>query len=146
MIAPHGMELLGQGDYSSVTLDNVFDSSLAAYDIAGLSYTKEIAEDRVRDAIEKREGNPFSPSWEGIFQIPICDVSDVIYYDEMNDAEKRDVLTPYGDGHDPRPRWCGPICNWDKEKTNAFYKAANMEGWDHQWVLHCPNKKAIDMD
>lgn len=126
--APHGMDKLGTGDYDSVTINDVFESSLAAYEVAGLNYTLDIAKKRTKAALTTMHGDPFSPSWEGTFSIPICNISMLEYYDEEAPSGKNRILKPYG----KNPRWCGPICGNDHEETQGFLKAAHFS---HLWTV-----------
>ncbi|KAJ5824366.1 hypothetical protein N7447_006706 [Penicillium robsamsonii] len=123
---PPGLEKLGQGDYGGISIADVINSSLDAWNVAGYNYNTETASDRASDAIKNSWASPGSKgaSWEGIFTIPVCDVSNAI---DSDYPMKEYILQPYG--HDSRPVWCGPICNGDVQTTQDFIKAANMDGF-----------------
>ena len=117
------MDKLGKDDYASVTKSDVIRSAVAAHKIAGYDYTESIAVDRIKNALEKGEGKPFEPSWEGTFTVPVCDVSKIIWHDWPKD-QKSKILVPYGQG----PVWCGPICEDDNVITQTFYEKAHLHG------------------
>ena len=116
------MEKLGQGDYEFVTVKDIIKSSRDAFKVGRLDYTESMAVDRIKNAIENGEGKPFEPSWEGIFTIPVCDVSMIMYHDWPKDVKSK-ILVPYG----KTPVWCGPICDDDNVNTESFYKAAHLD-------------------
>lgn len=125
--APPGMDQLGQGEYSSVTVADVINSSLDAYAVAGYDYTTETAASRARSAIEDGWRNPGAqgPSWEGTFTIPVCDVGAAVGANYFN---REYILQPYG--HESRPNWCGPVCGGSEDQTKAFIEAAHMTGFE----------------
>ena len=124
--APPGMDKLGKGDFAFVTKEDVIRSSVAANKVASLDYTESVAKDQIMNALETGKGNPFEPSWEGTFTIPVCDVGILIYHDYPKDDKSR-ILVPYG----KEPRWCGPICEHDNVVTQTFYEAAHLKGLEH---------------
>ena len=142
VIAPHGMDKLGKGDYSLITYKDVILSSLAAWDVAGLDYTEDTGLKRVKDAIETGDGKSFGPSWEGIFNIPVCNVENVPWVGDFD--HKDEVLTPYGE--EEEPRWCGPICSIDQVETDKFLISANMENFDDNPKDHCRDKPKYATD
>ena len=119
------MDKLGKDDFAFVTKQDVIRSSVAANKVAKLDYTESVAMDRIKNALKTGEGNPFEPSWEGTFTIPVCDVGIIIYHDYPKD-DKSKILRPYG----KQPRWCGPICEHDNVATQKFYEAAHLKGLD----------------
>jgi len=111
---PAGADVLGSGDYAGVTVEDVINSSLDAYNVAGYKYTNATAANRALSALRGQWANPFAqgPSWEGTFTIP-------------NTYGRLYILQDYD--HDSRPMWCGPICSNNMTQTTEFIKAANME-------------------
>ena len=134
--APHGMDQLGKGDYTSVSAKDVILSALASSKAAGLDYAKDKqnkAFERVAQAVKDGKTDLFGPSWEGIFNIPVCDIGMVPYVGDFPDKGR--VLTPYGP--DEEPKWCAAVCNIDQGETDKFLKAANMENFDDNPKDHC---------
>ncbi|KAJ5143048.1 uncharacterized protein N7515_001835 [Penicillium bovifimosum] len=123
---PPGLDSLGQNEYSGVSREDIINSSLDAWEVAGYNYDSDTAASRAEDAIGNAWASPGSKgaSWEGIFTIPVCDVGSAVDADYQ---DKEYILQPYG--HDARPVWCGPICEGDQDKTQSFIKAANMDGF-----------------
>ena len=124
---PPGADQLGQGDFAAVTVQDAINSSLDAYIAAGYNYNNVTAYQRAQSAITSQWANPAAqgPAWEGIFTIPVCNISTTVnsdYYD------KAWILEDYG--HDSRPVWCGPICDGDVQKTRDFIHAANMDNFE----------------
>ncbi|KAK4695350.1 hypothetical protein P7C71_g2392, partial [Lecanoromycetidae sp. Uapishka_2] len=134
--APPGSDMLGTGDYAGITVEDVINSSLDAYNVAGYDYDSTTAYSRVQSALEGQWRNPGAqgPSWEGTFSIPVCDVSSAIgsnYFDGSY------ILQPYGE--EMRPVWCGPICDGNLTKTQAFIAAAQMTNFNSPKHL-CPTE------
>ncbi|KAJ5788052.1 hypothetical protein N7457_003042 [Penicillium paradoxum] len=123
---PPGLEKLGQDEYSGIRIEDVINSSLDAYNVAGYNYDADTAAHRASDAISNAWASPGSAaaSWEGIFTIPVCDVGSAV---DADYEYKEYILQPYG--HDSRPVWCGPICSGDDQKTKDFINAVNMDGF-----------------
>ena len=123
---PTGSDQLGQGDYAGVTVQDVLNSSLDAYIAAGYNYNNETAFQRAQTAITTEYANPAAQgaAWEGIFTIPVCNVSTAVNSDYYG---KQYIIEDYG--HDNRPMWCGPICDGDVQKTRDFIHAANMDNF-----------------
>ncbi|KAJ5580842.1 hypothetical protein N7450_007143 [Penicillium hetheringtonii] len=123
---PPGSDSLGQNEYSGVSVEDIINSSLDAYNVAGYDYSSDTLASRAQDAISNAWANPGSKgaAWEGIFTVPVCDVSSTI---GQNYDLGEYILQPYG--HDSRPCWCGPVCGGDLEKTKEFIKATNMDGF-----------------
>ena len=133
---PHGLKQLGSGDFALLNFTDVIVSSLASWEAAGLDYSKDTqnqAIERVLEAIKDGNKDVFEPSWEGVFNIPVCNVELVPYLGDF--SHKGDVLKDYGKSHEPR--WCGPICSIDQGETDKFLKAANMENFDDNPKDHC---------
>jgi len=131
---PHGMFELGKGDYSAIHIPDVIKSSLRAYETASYSYTPQFALDQAKSAME-RNVNPLKegPSWEGIFTVPVCNISQVANSQLEDDRKyyaRSSILKPYTiKRHEQRPWWCGPICDGDLGKTRHWIEAANMHGF-----------------
>lgn len=106
-------------------MQDVIKSSLDAYTFAGYNYTEQMAHDRASDALTQGWASPVAlgPAWEGIFDIPVCDISSAI---ESDIQHKDQILKTYGE--DKRPRWCGSICG-TPEATRQFIEAANMKNF-----------------
>jgi hypothetical protein len=123
---PPGAEQLGSGQYQNISVANVIESSVKAYQQAGYNYTSDVMAARMADAVQTGSGNPMAAgaAWEGIFSIPVCNVSQAV---DQNYSDKQYILQDYG--HDSRPVWCGPICDNDLEKTKLFINATLMEGF-----------------
>lgn len=135
---PPGADQLGLGDYSGVTVQDVINSSLDSYNVAGYSYNADTAAQRAKSALQDQWANPGSqgPSWEGTFTIPVCDVGAAV---EAGFPNGEFILQEYG--HDSRPVWCGPICGKSADQTKAFIAAAQMD--DFQSPKHlCPDGSA----
>ena len=95
VINPHGMDLLEKNDYSLVKWQDPILFFVVAHEIADLDYTHNKTIKQFRDAIKIGKRDPFGPTWEGLFNIPICNVSTVSLID--NDFDHMDkILTPYG--------------------------------------------------
>lgn len=125
--SPPGADSLGQNEYSGVNVEDIINSSLDAYNVAGYDYSADTAASRAKDAISSAWANPGSQgaAWEGIFTVPVCDVSSAI---GQNYDQGEFILQPYG--HDSRPCWCGPVCGGDMQKTKDFISATNMDGFE----------------
>ncbi|KAJ5389493.1 uncharacterized protein N7496_000561 [Penicillium cataractarum] len=124
--SPPGADKLGSNEYSGVSVQDIINSSLDAYNVAGYNYNADTAKARAEDAISNAWASPGAKgaAWEGIFTIPVCDVGAAVNADYQ---DKQYILQPYG--HDSRPVWCGPICGGDLQKTKDFIHAANMDGF-----------------
>ncbi|KAM0187316.1 hypothetical protein ACHAPI_011229 [Fusarium lateritium] len=107
---PPGADKLGQGVCSGVSVEDIIESSLDAYNVAGYNYDSETRAARAEDAIANAWVSPGSKgaAWEGIFTVPVCDVGAAV---DADYSYKQYILQPYG--HDSRPIWCGPICKGD---------------------------------
>ena len=71
------------------------------------------------------------PSWEGIFTIPVCDISGVI--PAKGFEKKKDILRTYGRGK--IPTWCQPVCTnaegvLDRALTLQFLDLVKMHNFD----------------
>ena len=130
MVAPHGMKELGEGDYDMLHYEDIIHSSVDAYRIAGYDFTTEMVTKQVSTALETGKGDLWDLRQPGLFTIPVCNVSMYLYYDEESGEEKHKILGPYGNTN---LRWCGPICDNDRQKTEAFYKAANLQDFETCW-------------
>ena len=133
---PDGMDQLGKGDYIWIKPEDVILSSLASSEAAGLNYAKDKqnkAFERVAQAVKDGKTDSFDLSWEGIFNIPVCDVGLVPYVGDFPDKGR--VLTDYGTNQEPK--WCAPVCNIDQGETDKFLKFANMENFDDNPKDHC---------
>ena len=135
---PPGSDQLGQGEYMGVTIQDVINSSLDSYNVAGYNYTADTAAQRAQSALESQWANPGAqgPSWEGTFTIPVCDVSAMI---GANLFDGQYILQDYG--HDSRPVWCGPVCSDSPDQTKAFIAAAQMTNFKSPKHL-CPDGSA----
>ena len=133
---PPGADALGKGAYTAVKVTDVINSSLDAYLAAGYNYNKDTALARAQSALKDQWANPGArgPSWEGIFTIPVCDISATI---ESDFHLKERILMPYN-SDDHRLVWCGAICSGDLDKTKEFIRAANMENFQS------PKRKCLD--
>ncbi|CAI7653247.1 unnamed protein product [Penicillium discolor] len=101
-------------------------SSLKSFQAAGNNYDVSTFTSRMGDIFASGD-NAYSEgaSMEGLWTIPVCNVSKTINNPDYIYSKKGDILHPYG--FDERPYWCGPICEMDKDKTTEFYKAANFK-------------------
>ncbi|KAF4772677.1 hypothetical protein HAV15_012699 [Penicillium sp. str.  len=142
--SPPGADQLGKGVYGGVSVqvgqiqEARFRYIVPIYfrilstpplmpgEVAGYNYDSDTAAYRASDAITNAWASPGSKgaSWEGIFTIPVCDVTSAIESDYQG---KEYILQPYG--HDSRPVWCGAICSSDSQKTSDFINAAHMDGF-----------------
>ncbi|KXG52184.1 uncharacterized protein PGRI_084680 [Penicillium griseofulvum] len=100
-------------------------SSLKSYQVAGYNYDSTAFSTRMAD-IFAAGSNAWNEgaSMEGVWTIPVCDISATINNPDYSYEMKEYILQPYG--FDRIPKWCGPICGMDKKKTAEFYKAANF--------------------
>lgn len=100
-----------------------------------------MAHDRSLDALEQGWANPgaLGPAWEGIWDIPVCDVGDAVK-NKIPDAEW--ILMNYGKGS--RPHWCGNICSNDEQKTKDFIHAAQMDNFKSP-KHYCPSTSLAPM-
>jgi hypothetical protein len=92
--APPGSDQLGQGAYTNITVANVIESSVRAYAVAGYDYTADVASARLGDAVTHGWANPMADgaAWEGLFTIPVCNVSAAINSDIPH---KEYIVEPY---------------------------------------------------
>lgn len=139
--APPGLDDLGNA--SSITVADIISSSLDAYDAANYDYTPETRASRALSVIEDgwRDPSAQGPTWEGIFTIPVCDVSSAV----LKDADhKESTLVPYR--QESAPSWC-PVgntdptqdmdfCSGSKDQTRAFLKAAHL-GERGDFLVEC---------
>ncbi|PLB55528.1 hypothetical protein P170DRAFT_443287 [Aspergillus steynii IBT 23096] len=116
----------GWGPYSGISIEDIINSSLDAYNAAGYDYNADKATERASDAVSNAWASlgKKGASCEGVFTIPVCDVGGAV----NSDFESKEyILQPYG--HDMRPVWCGAICGGDQQTTQIFINAANMGGF-----------------
>ena len=111
---------------------SVIQSSLAAYTKAGYNYTTEMATQTVSDAVSNLNTN-LSPSFEGIFTIPVCNVSWATS-PTANLKNKDKLLQTFS--HTNQLQFCGPVCDNDQGKTDSWIAAANMAGFKSP-TTHC---------
>jgi len=125
--SPQGVNLLGSGDYQNVTVADILNSSLDAYNVAQFNYSSSTAQDRMESAIGQGWANPYDEgaAWEGTFTVPVCDVQWATKQDFLR--QKQYVLQPYGSNS--RPQWCGNVCTGRSDVTTAFLAAAHMDGF-----------------
>ncbi|KAK4868241.1 hypothetical protein LT330_007439 [Penicillium expansum] len=112
-------------------------SSLKSFQAAGNNYSVSTMTSRMGE-IFASGANAYSEgaSMEGVWTIPVCDVSKTINNPDYIYSKKGDILHPYG--YDERPYWCGPICGMDKDITTEFYKAANFkDGFEKPFLSGC---------
>lgn len=81
------------------------------------------------------------PHWEGMFSIPVCDVSGVIKEEPKKFPKKSVVLQPWGGGK--IPTWCKPICTnasgqLDHDLTISFLEFAQMKNFESP-TTYCSN-------
>ncbi|KAI9840402.1 MAG: hypothetical protein M1838_004072, partial [Thelocarpon superellum] len=69
---PPGADQLGTGEYAGITVQDVINSSLDAYNVAEYAYTYQTLHDNALDALSTGLANPAAsgPAWQGIFNIP----------------------------------------------------------------------------
>lgn len=128
MAPPPGADDIGQGLFPNISMSDVIVSSINTWkaDHNGYNYTASMFQNRTADALKNGWADPREegPRWEGIFQIPVCDIG------VMKDVDfqgKEYVLQDYG--HESRPNWCAPICSNSTKATKAFIHAANMDNF-----------------
>ncbi|KXG45689.1 Glycerophosphoryl diester phosphodiesterase [Penicillium griseofulvum] len=105
---------------------DVIKSSLESFRAAGHHYDASTLSSRIAD-IFASSANTYTEGWsmEGLWTIPVCDISNVVNNPDYIWSRKADILKPYG--FNEKARWCGPICGMDKNTTVEFYKAANFK-------------------
>lgn len=130
VVQPPGMDQLGhgQGMFPNITASDVIISSLGSWRAGAYNYTSVMAQSRTASALEEGWADPRKegPRWEGIFQVPICDVGTIVKRNVSFQGMEY-ILQPYG--HESRPMWCGPICGNDLNTTKQFISAAQMNGF-----------------
>jgi hypothetical protein len=94
-------------------LKDVFESSIAAYQVKGLNYDRDTAVERALEAVRDQWANPWDKDtqWEGTFTIPICNTGDLSYNVQLGER-----IMP-----------CN--CGGDGSQVNDFKKSANMDGY-----------------
>ncbi|KAJ5436695.1 hypothetical protein N7445_007580 [Penicillium cf. griseofulvum] len=105
---------------------DVIKSSLKSFRAAGYNYDASTLSSRIGE-IFASGANTYTEglSMEGLWTIPVCDISKTVNNPDYIWSMKRDILHPYG--YNELPHWCGPICGMDKNTTIEFYKAANFK-------------------
>ncbi|QVM05918.1 hypothetical protein D8B26_000625 [Coccidioides posadasii str. Silveira] len=131
---PWGGDRLGAGAFEGITPQDVIRSSIKSHRAGGYDYSAETFSSRMTEAY-KNGNNPFSegPSMEGIWTIPVCDVSAAIENDYC--PNKQYILQPFGS--DKRQVWCCPICEGDMQKSLIFMDRAHLSDTDDP-VYGCP--------
>ena len=125
---PPGIDRFGEGDYKGLRVEDVINSSLDSWLIAGYNYTEKTANDQTLEALRqgiKKPSSLASPAWQGTFTIPVCDVSSAA---KANIRDASDILMEFN-GRESRPKWCGPVCSNNQAVTDAFIRAAQMENF-----------------
>ncbi|KAJ5374139.1 hypothetical protein N7517_006145 [Penicillium concentricum] len=130
--------LQGSGPFwNNLSPLDAIKSSLKSFKAAGNKYDTATFNKRMAEIVGSG-ANPYSEgaSMEGVWTIPVCDISKTVNNPDYIYARKGDILHPYG--YDERPYWCGPICGMDKNMTAEFYKAANFNGdFDRPFLADC---------
>lgn len=117
-------------------MQNVVISSVKSWRVAGYNYTTETWRSRIND-MYRAGANPWfeGNAMEGLWTIPVCNIAETVNSDWYG---KESILMPYG--YDSRPKWCGYICDNNKETTQAFFDAAHlMDGDKRPFSETCPN-------
>lgn len=155
VIMPHGMDLLGKGDYDRIKWQDVMKSSLAVWEVDGLGYNPTRGINHFRDSVKKGELDIIGPAWEGLFDIPVCDIGIVPgQHEQFEDSDT--ILTKYGS--EEEPRWyvdrtriilligvrltltvlrCGAVCSGQKRVTDTWIDKTNMKDFDDNPRDHC---------
>lgn len=123
--APPGASEFGKGAYQDINPQVIINSSINAFFAAGgNNYTSTFAVDRAQSALDEGWADPLSAGlhWEGIFTIPVCDVSGVIPQQKWR--KKNDIQQPYGKYK--MLQFCGPVCGQSQNETDSFIQSANM--------------------
>ncbi|GAB1212727.1 hypothetical protein ATERTT37_001874 [Aspergillus terreus] len=132
-LSTHG----GSGPYwEDLNPWNVVISSVKSWRVAGYNYTTETWRSRIND-MYRAGANPWfeGNAMEGLWTIPVCNIAETVNSDWYG---KESILMPYG--YDSRPKWCGYICDNNKETTQAFFDAAHlMDGDKRPFSETCPN-------
>ncbi|KAJ5158370.1 uncharacterized protein N7500_008021 [Penicillium coprophilum] len=104
----------------------VIKSSLKSFRAAGYNYDASTLSKRMGEVFVSGP-NTYTDglSMEGLWTIPVCDISKTVNNPDYIYSMKGDILHPYG--YNELPHWCGPICGMDKNTTIEFYKAANFK-------------------
>lgn len=160
--APQGRFLLGKDNYARIDVTEVIRSSVRSYRAAGHSndYNPTMAKDRAMDAL-REDGKPTfgRPDQEGVFTLPVCDISKAANAPNQDTYFGRDrILKPWWPGElfgkkmstppsasysvhvgappshnyleEHQPWYCGPICDGDYDKSRRFFEAAHMHNYD----------------
>ncbi|KAF4463500.1 hypothetical protein FALBO_9665 [Fusarium albosuccineum] len=120
---PTGWDKLAAGwveEGYQLSLTDIFESSIAAYQAHRFDYDGKNAVQRAREAVTEGWANPWErgTSWEGTFTIPICDTGDVSYNVQLGDR-----IMPCG---------CG---GGTGSEVDAWKSAAKFDGYqtyDHE--------------
>ncbi|KAJ5211201.1 hypothetical protein N7491_011021 [Penicillium cf. griseofulvum] len=118
---------------------DVIKSSLKSYKAAGYSYDSTTSTNRISE-IFTSGANTYTEgaSMEGVWTIPVCDISKTINNPDYEFPLKDHILRPYG--FNELPSWCGPICGMDTNATIEFYKAANFKDrYTKPFLYDCTN-------
>ena len=114
---------------------------MASNKAVGLNYTYDQFMNRTEDLLKDGFLSPSDagPSWEGIFTVPVCDISGAI--PQKNWPKKKVILQPFGKGK--IPQWCRPVCTNSSGQTDAaltlqFLDAAKMTNFKSP-THYCPN-------
>ncbi|KAJ5178099.1 uncharacterized protein N7500_000798 [Penicillium coprophilum] len=117
-------------------LDSI-KSSVKSFKAAGNNYDASTFSSRMAEILATgADVYSEGPSMEGLWTIPVCDISKTVNNPDYVYGGKDEILSPYG--YDQRPHWCGPICGMDKNATAEFYKAANFkDDFDKPFLEGC---------
>ncbi|KAL8827105.1 MAG: hypothetical protein Q9191_003388 [Dirinaria sp. TL-2023a] len=133
--APPGLDTFGNS--SSITVSDAIRSSLETYDAFNYDYTPETRTSRALAVIEDISKDPSAqgPVWEGMFTIPVCDISNAVFRDARH---RKSTLVPYG--HKKAPTWCAgdesqwdnswELCSGSSDQFFAFLEAAHLHGME----------------
>ncbi|KAF2731694.1 hypothetical protein EJ04DRAFT_610071 [Polyplosphaeria fusca] len=130
---PVGWDKLAAGwidENYQLDLKDVFEASIAAYQVAGFNYTSEIGIDRSVSALRDQWANPWDhdTKWEGTFTIPVCNTGDLSYNVQLGER-----IMP-----------CN--CGGDGSQVSDFKKNSNMEGYgvyDEQCTAEKQNERRV---
>jgi hypothetical protein len=111
---------------ANASLQTIMNSSISAFLAAGgNNYTGDFARTRAQSALASGSTDPLTAglNWEGIFNIPVCDVSAVALRDSWHN--KGAIHQTYG--KKKMLSLCGPVCSQSQNETDSFFESANMK-------------------
>ncbi|KAI9889475.1 MAG: hypothetical protein M1814_005258 [Vezdaea aestivalis] len=144
--APPGFDHLGTGNMTGVTIDDVIRSSVLTHQSGIENYNSSTFFNQTMKALQSGQTETLTAGREGIFTLPVCNLSGILNKPDKEINKKSVILQPWG--KNMVPQWCGPICSnssgqADRETTLKFLDVAQMHGFQ-SFFSYCPRGNWID--